>query len=245
MIEIRRQGSIADVIREARDIPSRVLPYAASTALTRVAKAGQKSVIDAMPSVFDRPVPYTLNSTRVVPSTVETLMARVAVREWASGNGTLPEKYLFPAVYGGPRREKRFERAMRYAGLLRAGEYAVLGSEAPLDASGNLQRGEMQRILTYTRSAIDRYQRASGSKRSRAGARRAQLFGGRVGVGNGPRGVWRREGRSVHPILVFVRQVPQYRRRLDFEGIVQRTAESEFEREFRTAADSITARRKG
>lgn len=240
MLSIQKSGSIAQILREARDVPARVIPYAAATALTRTAKRAQQAIIAEMPQVFDRPTPYTLNSTFVQPASVKTMTARVAVKDWASNNGTLPEDYLLPAVLGGSRKEKRFERNMRYAGLLARGEYAVLGQEAPLDAFGNLRRGEMQRILTATRSSFDPYQNRSNSRRSRKNAKNAPYFAGRV---KRIWGVWRREGRRLRPVLVFVRRTPQYRARLDFDGIAERTTREFFEAEFRAAAEAIVRRR--
>lgn len=240
MLSIQKSGSIAQILREARDVPARVIPYAAATALTRTAKRAQQAIIAEMPQVFDRPTPYTLNSTFVQPASVKTMTARVAVKDWASNNGTLPEDYLLPAVLGGGRKEKRFERNMRYAGLLARGERAVLGQEAPLDAFGNLRRGEMQRILTATRSSFDPAQNRSNSRRSRKHAKNAPYFAGRV---KRTWGVWRREGRRLRPVLVFVRRTPQYRARLDFDGIAERTTREFFEAEFRAAAEAIVRRR--
>lgn len=240
MLSIRKSGSIAQILREARDVPARVIPYAAATALTRTAKRAQQAIIAQMPQVFDRPTPYTLNSTFVQPASVKSMTARVAVKDWASNNGTLPEDYLLPAVLGGGRKEKRFERNMRYAGLLARGERAVLGQEAPLDAFGNLRRGEMQRILTATRSSFDPAQNRSNSRRSRKNAKNAPYFAGRV---KRTWGVWRREGRRLRPVLVFVRRTPQYRARLDFDGIAERTTREFFEAEFRAAAEAIVRRR--
>lgn len=240
MYTITRTGSIADIIAAARDVPARVVPYAASAALTRVAKLGQQALQREMPAVFDRPIAYTLNSIRTVPSTTQTLAARVAVKDAAKNNGTLPENYLFPEVFGGPRKEKRFERAMRYAGLLQGRERAVLGQEAPLDAAGNLKRGEMQRILTATRSAFDPYQNKTGSAKSKKNAKNAPYFAARLGR---TWGIWRRDGADPRPVLIFVTKQPTYRKRLDFEGIVERTARAEFEREFLRSANAIRARR--
>lgn len=240
MLSIQKSGSIAQILREARDVPARVIPYAAATALTRTAKRAQQAIIAEMPQVFDRPTPYTLNSTFVQPASVKTMTARVAVKDWASNNGTLPEDYLLPAVLGGGRKEKRFERNMRYAGLLARGERAVLGQEAPLDAFGNLRRGEMQRILTATHSSFDPAQNRSNSPRSLKNAKKAPYFAGRV---KRTWGVWRREGRRLRPVLVFVRRAPQYRARLDFDGIAERTTREFFEAEFRAAAEAIVRRR--
>lgn len=241
-VALKREGSIAAIIDQVRGVPERVIPYAASTALTRVASQGRAAVLAEMPKVFDRPTPYALRSTRVVASTITTLTARVQVNEDATNNGTPAEKFLFPEVFGGPRNEKRFERTMRYSGVLARGEYAMPGEEAPLDSYGNFRASELQRIFTAIRSSFDPYQNKTTSKRSRKNAKNAPYYAGAV---RGQRGVWKRERRKLRPILIFTSAAPQYRRRLDFEGIVRRTAEANFDQEFTRAADAIVQRRGG
>lgn len=236
MLTLTRSGSMAGVIAQVRSIPGRVIPYAASTALTRVAQAGQQAIIAAMPRVFDRPTPYTLGATRIVPSTVQTLSARVAVKDQARG-GNVPEHYLVPEVFGGSRKEKAFEKALRYAGVLQSGERAILGRRAPVDAFGNLQRSSLAQVLAVTGA------RAGARRASRARlAERRQYFAGTVA---GQRGVWKREGRAVSAMIIFTRKPPQYRARLDFAGIVQPVVEANYEREFLAAADAILQRRAG
>ena len=243
MYTVSRSGqTIASVIAQIRDVPARVVPYAASTALTRVALAGRAGVLAAMPRVFDRPTPYALRSTRVIPSTVQTLAARVQVNDDFTNNGVAAEDFLFPEVFGGPRKEKRYERSLRYSGILRSGERTVLGQAAPLDAYGNLKASEIQRILTAVRGNFDPYQNKTTSRRSRKNAKKAPYFAGAV---RGTRGIWKREGRKTLPILIFITKAPVYRQRLDFEGIVKRTADEQFEAEFNKAAAAIVARRGG
>ena len=72
MLTIRNTtGNNAQVIANSiRDLPARVVPYVASTALTRTARIAAKTDLpDAMRSVFDNPTPVTLNSLFVKPST--------------------------------------------------------------------------------------------------------------------------------------------------------------------------------
>jgi hypothetical protein len=243
MFTISRSGtSIASVIAQIRDVPARVIPYATSTALTRTALAGRAEVLAEMRRVFDRPTPYALNSTRVIPSTVQTLSARVQVNDDFTNNGVAAEDFLFPEVFGGPRKEKRYERSLRYSGILRSGEYTMPGQAAPLDAYGNLRASEIQRILTAVRGNFDPYQNKTSSRRSRKNAKQAPYFAGAV---RGTRGIWKRQGRRALPILIFTTKAPVYRTRLDFEGIVKRVAETQFEAEFYKAADAIVARRGG
>lgn len=242
MYTVTRTGRPIDMATEIRAVVHTAVPKIAAIALTRTVQAAQKSIVAELGRVFEGGATrYTLNSTRIVPATVDNLAARVAVKDQTSSNGTLPEDYLFPQVYGGPRKEKRFERAMRYAGLLQAGERAVLGQGAPVDAFGNLKRGEIQRVLTATRSAFDPYQRKTDSAKSRRNAKKAPYFAARIGR---TWGVWKRIGKEgeIEPILIFVKKQPQYRSRLDFEGIARATAEREFEPTFRRLLRERAAR---
>lgn len=250
-----RRGQIAAMIASVRDVPARVIPYAAATAMTRVAKSLASRELPAeMQRVFSGPTRYTLNSLRIQPATKDTLTASVWVKTDATNNGTRPEDYLLPSVIGGPRKEKRFERAMRYAGLLPSGWRAVPGQGATLDENGNMRRGEMQRILTATRTAFDPYQRKTGSARSKRNAKKAPFFAvapmtGRIEGGEWKQtasritpGVYRREGKSIKPVLIFTKTQPQYRQRLNFVGVSQRYTEANFMAEFDRAAQAILSR---
>ncbi|WP_164964298.1 hypothetical protein [Rubrivivax sp. JA1026] len=227
MLEVRRSGRYAaDIGADLRALVTTEQPKILAQALTFTVQRAQKDIVEEMSSVFEGgATAYTKASTRIEPASVAKLVARVAVKDRTTNNGTLPEDYLFPEVYGGQRKEKRFERAMRYAGLLQGREYAVLGEEAPVDSFGNLKRGEIQRILTATRSAFDPYQRKTDSARSRRNAKNAPYFAARIGR---KWGVWKRDGADPRPILIFVTKRPVYRQRLDFEATARRAAERDF-----------------
>lgn len=244
MITITRTGSIADVIAQARDVPARVIPYAAATALTRTIKAAQAAVVAEMPRVFDRPVRYTLNATRIEPATKDNLSARIAVKH-QPGTGTRPESYLLPEVDGGSRGEKRMERALRYEGVLRRGLRAMPGTAMQLDSAGNISSSSIRSVLQALKAV-----KAASATRGRDGRKlrkgrqlKNDLFVGQPLGGNRPDGIWRREGRRLRPLIVFTR-APQYRRRLDFEGIVAPVVLERFRAEFEAAAASIIARRR-
>lgn len=259
MLTIRNTtGSIADVIASMKDIPARVVPYAASTALTRTAKiAATKDLPDAMRAVFDRPTRYTLNSLFVKPSTKDTLSARVSVKDLTYSSGTVAEDYILPSVLGGGRKEKRFEKALRYSGILPMGWRAITGSGAPLDAFGNLRLGEMQRILSAVKSNVDKWQNKSNSKRSQKNAKNAPYFAVAASRGSFSGGEYREVqssmqpgiykrmgGRKIMPVLIFTSKQPQYRARLDFEGIVLKAANTHFKTEFNRAFQEMRAKGK-
>lgn len=230
MLNITNTGSIADIIREVRGIPTRVVPYAASTALTRTAqRAAKDDLPDEMRRVFDRPTPYALNSLFVEPSTAKTLSARVMVKNTA-GRGVTPENFLLAEVDGGGRREKGFEKALRYSGILRSGERVVPSHELNLDAYGNVPGARIRSIMTKLKST---------------GKKSGSMFAGEIGKKR-IRGIWMRHGsgraRSVTPLFIFTETEPQYRPVFDFAGTVERTVRKDFQDEFSKAVDALMKR---
>lgn len=246
MIEVRHSGaSIADVIASVRGVQSYMVPYATATALTRTAKyAADKELPAEMRSVFGNPVAYTLKSLRVEPATKDKLSARVLVKNTAEG-GVAPENFLSPQVEGGGRKHKRAEAAMRYAGVLRTGQFAMPGKGIELDANGNVKGAEVRTILTALkgiRAASSTRDRKTG-KGLRKGRQLANsLFVGTPRGGSRPDGIWRREGKRLRSLFAFVNKAPVYSRRLDFNGTVQRVALDRFRSEFDKALQAMAAK---
>lgn len=250
-ITATRSGRLDAVVAQMRDIPARVIPFAASTALTRTARDGQRAIVAAMPRVFDNPTRYTLNATRLVPASVDNLVATVAVKDQGTSGGTRPESYLLPEVEGGPRREKRFERALRYAGVLGRGQYVLPGGNARLDASGNVSAATSRQVLTALRNI--RAASATGRRLKKGRKLANDLFVGTPQNGRGaggrkrpgaPEGIYRREGQRLRVLFVFANQAPKYGRRLDFDGTVAAVARERFAAEFERAATAILNRRR-
>jgi hypothetical protein len=241
MISITQSGQINSLIAQMRDLPARVVPLATAKALTFTAQAAQKDIIAAMRTAFDRPTAYTLNATRVVPATQETLSARVAVKDVSNTGGNLPENYLFPGVYAGPRKLKRFEKALRYAGALTSGQAAITSVSAARDAFGNLKRAELNAVLSMVDTAV------AASKGKTTGKRRktSATAGGYFVAGLSKKastlqpGIYKRQSsgasRWLRPVLIFTDKTPTYRTRLDFEAIAKTAAQREMPAAFARA----------
>ena len=245
MFTIRSSGSIAQMIAEVKGIPARVIPYAASTALTRCAQRAQKVDLPAeMRRVFNNPTPYAINSLFVQPSTKDTLSARVMVKNTA-GRGVVPENFLFPEVAGGGRKNKGFETWLRYSGFIGSGDHAIPVKDSHLlDAYGNVSgpvtRGLMSALLDSKGGATTYKLNAKGKKvidkRGRAGGLIFAISKGKN------RGLFEKKGDVVRKIFHFTSKAPVYRQRLDFTAVVQKTAEDNFKNEFNTAATAILGR---
>ena len=232
------QGSMADVIRSVRDIPARVIPYAAATALTRTAKLiASKEMPDAMKKSFDRPTAWALNSLAIQPATRENLSAGIFVKNTAGGRAIAGERFLLPGVEGGQRNEKRFERALRYAGLLEGGYRVMPGRQIELDSFGNIPSPLIRSVVAWSKAGGGR--KAKRTKQSAAVNPRGYFLFGKPG---GVQGVAQRSGQIVMPVLIFTKTQPQYRKRLDFDTVSRRASEVHFPREFARAAAEIAAR---
>jgi hypothetical protein len=211
------------------DSAGRQLPFVTAVALTNAMKDARTAEISEMQRVFDRPTRYTLNSIQVVPATKAKLVAELRFKEFG---GTPADKYLGPEVRGGPRAPKGFERALRAAGILWAGEFAVPGPGAKLDAYGNLSGGQITRILSALGASRDASQNTR--RRPRLASRRRNLDYFVLRGARAPAGVYLRVGRRGIPVLFFVR-APTYRPRYPFYEVGRKVVPAAFARHFRAA----------
>lgn len=200
------------------------LPSAMARALNNTASAAKQAVRSRMLEVFDNPNPWTKNAFFVRPATPQNMQAWVATRDFAPG-GTAAYDYLRPEIFGGPRPMKKSEKALR---PIVGDQYWVPGRGAPLDAYGNIQRGEIVRILSRLglmqdplQNMTDRTAKRLARKGLNARGQRSEYFIARE-KGNGrAKGIYKLIGPgNVVPILIFVRQ-PSYRAVLPVEQIVQ------------------------
>lgn len=245
MLTIRRSGpTLAEIAADVRSVPVRMVPYAAATALTRCAQYAQRTELPAeMRRVFSSPVAYTLNSLRIEPATKDTLSARVMVKETGTASGVAQEKFLQPEVEGGVRGHKRMENAMRYLGVMGAAQYAMPGAGLSLDSNGNVKGAEVKTILTALKAIRAVSNGGMGRRHQPKGRKLANdLFVGKPNGGNRPDGIWRREGQRIRALFIFTTDAPDYSRRLDFSGVVQRVALERFRPEFEKAVAAMQSR---
>jgi hypothetical protein len=118
---------------------------AAEIALDKVAKEIKEREVEEMKDVFDKPVPYTLNSLKVTPTRNHQLKATV----WFKEPDRMGQHYLVPQVEGGKRKLKGFERAL-------GNDEYVPGKGAKVNQYGNVSPGQLRQILSVLGKA-ERY----------------------------------------------------------------------------------------
>lgn len=251
MIKIDVRHNMNDLVRRL-DVQAKQVPFATSLAINRTAQLVKEAEVREMERVFDRPKPWTLNSLYLKPSTKQSLVAKVWLKDESAGSGNPASKYLAPQISGGDRGEKKFERALRFLNVLPAGMRAVPGNGADMDAFGNQSQGQIRQILSYFRAAelTSGYSSNTTAKRReklRKGTktqRGMEFFVGRPAGGRLPLGIWQRitqfarhgdSSSKLVPIMIFVTNA-QYRRLYRFKEVADEVIAREFPREFEAAA---------
>jgi hypothetical protein len=233
MLNIDVRLDVSSLALALDDIDNRQVRFATALALSWTARDAQAEIKREIRRVFDRPTPFTLNSTFVRYATRTKLQAEIGIKDFASKSKP-PILWLSPEIYGGGRPFKQLEFLLIRAGLLRSGEFVVPGEGAKLDSYGNMSRGQIQQILAATQTAFDVQQRSTAaSKRRHRIVQR--IFALRERRGKLLPGVYIRNGRGVSPLLLFVR-APHYMVRLAFDRIVQRVVSERFVRQYELAS---------
>lgn len=185
-MKIDIQDSAKAVMDQFRKYPDQ-MAFAVSLGVNTTGQEVKAAIKDAMPRVFDRPTPFTLNALQLTPGTKAQPEATVWFRDHRESTKSVArvENYLTPEVYGGARRLKAFEKALQAAGVMPAGTIAVIPN-APswgirIDQYGNLAHGLIGQLLSYFGAA----QRTAGytanstaetrAKRARRGRKDGKL----------------------------------------------------------------------
>lgn len=211
--------------------------------LTRIGARIKDAAALEMRSVFDRPTPYTMRALQLKSAEKTHAVPRAFVGFKDKSGSFIPNgadagaimagraHYLRPQVFGGSRPLKELESRLRRAGAMGAGQYALPGWGAKLDAYGNMSGGEITQVIAYMGGFGD-----VGGDRNTTAAGKAKLRGKGIEYfalkarrgGLGP-GIYRRLGRGgqarIQQVLKFIDRTPQYRQRFDFFGVADRTAE--------------------
>lgn len=224
------EAKIEKIMKMLQDHPN-LMKKAITFALDDTAQKMKEAQVEEMKRVFDNPRPYTLNAVFVKKARGEqSLNAGIAFREFGV-KGTPAYKYLMPHIVGGPRRDKRHERALKAKGILPAGSQTAQGTNYPKDQYGDITGGAYTRML----AELDALPAAPGGKKQfqnkrKDESRRFFLLFPKSNSKSGPFrpiGVAERNGSEIRLMLRFI-EPPTYTVRYDFEGVAKKTALEEF-----------------
>lgn len=197
----------------------RQIPFVTALALTRTAKAVEKSTRDKMASYIDRPTGRTFRALYTKPATKTDLTAAVLFKGYGDQFSSEAGQYLKPLTEGGTRPEKAFERKLKIAGILGANQYVAPASDYPLDQYGNIPASRYNQILSYLKAA-EPYA-GFNANRTKASVKRNQkmrqffavngLNERTITQSNMPKGIYERLGHNrIRMVVAFIAR-PQYR----------------------------------
>lgn len=239
MIKISIKSDIEKALKRLDDVQKKQVPFATAVALTRVGQLVKDAEYAEMKKVFDRPTRFTLNSLCLKRATKAKPQATVWLRDWAP-KGTPANKYLWPQIYAGKRALKGYERLLNARGILPDGYYAIPSRKARKDAYGNINKGLLNQILSYSGAQRDTAQNTKQGQKRQTKARFIVLDE-RDGK---PGGIWAiTADQRLYPVLIFVK-APTYEQRLDFYRVADQVYRKHMAAEFdRALAEALRTAR--
>jgi len=226
-MQLSIKSDLNSLTKKLTNLEKKQIPFATAKALTETGKLIKKAEIEEMKSVFDRPTKFTLNSLFLKRATKKNQEVTVWLKDWAH-KGTPASKYLTPQISGGGRKLKGFEVLLNKRGILPNGYYTVPGKRAKLDRFGNISKGQLNQILSYTRSQRDNAQNTKSETGRRSTKAKFIVFEPRDGM---PGGLWSMKYKGLQPVLIFVKR-PKFRKRLKYHKVAKRVRDKHFNKEF-------------
>lgn len=177
----------AEALRVLHGLSGRQMAVASAKALNDVGFEVRRAMQDEMRAVFKDPTDYILRSPRVKMATPDRLSVTIEPA-YMGGKGVDPQKILNAQAWGGRRRDKRSEVALRRAGILPNG-YQTAIPERPFpgsdDGRGNLKGSFLVQLISYFRAFGEQGYRANMTDKRKASLHRgsAKVAGRRYFLG--------------------------------------------------------------
>jgi hypothetical protein len=197
--------------------------YATARALTATAREVQRRIPAALEKDLDRPNQFTKSGTFVIPARKDKLQATVAFKDKQA-------KYMRLQIEGGSRTPGA--RGLKLPG------------DVTLDQHGNIPRGTIAKMIQAAKAG--KYGKAVRTRlginaSGKAPSNLALFYGKPKNFPDLPVGIWRTDGRTLTPVIVFPTNKPaRYRPRFKFKELVERTVAEVWPHEFDKAfADAM------
>ena len=221
-VPIRVTLDIRGVARALDAVAAKQVPFAASRALNDVTRAARDEVTSDLPSIFDRPVAFTLSAIASSTATKSNLTGSVFVKP-------LQAKYLLPEEIGGLRLPVNNTRKTARA--------LIVPSKIELDAFGNIPFGAIKSIVQQADAGraltVKQLKRKKFYDRTRAKRDQGVFYmAGHGPGGKGPGGFFRRlPGRKLLRLISFEPNT-SYRPIFNFRARVEKIVTAGFEAAF-------------
>lgn len=215
-------------------------------AVNDTARETHAKIIRDMPQFVDRPKQITLKSLYVKFASGNRLDAFIEFKAYA-GKKIFSKHWLSSMVFGGDRRDKGLEKALRHFNMLPAGYMAVPTKDVRTDGYGNVPGGYVTAIISFLRIDMSSTQnRPRGKLNARQWRtqirRQKRFFVVRVGEKNNlSPGIYEYRssngGRAIRKVFNFLPVT--YKQTFPFFDIASKFARSRLVQRFNDRFDSI------
>lgn len=144
-IEISVRADVKKLERSLSDFAYKQLPFATAQGLTATGRVVQGAEKHALPSIFDRPTPFTSNSIGVIPARKDNLQAEVFVKD-------ITAAYLAPYEFGGKNKG------------LGNRDVFLRPANVALNQYGNLARNKVAQLKAKTNVFVGKVKGKSGEE---------------------------------------------------------------------------------
>lgn len=245
-LKIDVKGDIAKDLAPVWQLDPDNFPYIASLAINRTARNILNEENKQSSSVFDRPTSSTKRASFMKVATKDRLEAEVRLKDDRGKGGIAPEKYLQAEVYGGERKNKRYEVVLERAGILPSGMQTVPAKGFPLDQYGNLPASYVVAMLSGLKAFQEVGFTANRRGKGRGKYADTKFFYVNHTMNNHstlPMGIYERVGQGQRGVLMFVRKA-RYQTRLPYFDIADRVIRATFNVELKAAIEYAMAKAK-
>lgn len=212
------EAKLNRLIKDLEQHPS-IMRKAIAFALDDTAEGLRQEEVMEMEYVFQSPRSYTLNALYAVKARgqISGDGFSTAGLAWKEFGGSIPAyKYIYPNVFGGPRRMKRHEKALEGRGILKDGSMTAQGRRYPKDESGDITGGQYTRML----AELDALPGTPGGKKPQQKKRQSasRFFLYTPKGAQFPVGIAEPNGNGIRIMLRFIKP-PSYKKIFDYYGV--------------------------
>ncbi len=205
------------------------IPSAIRNTLNDLAFDTRMRMVREIQKIFDKPTPIVQRLPRVERASKQKLEANLYLAEFSGGqtNRKAASRAIVPHMTGQPntRLKKGLEYRLMKQGRITAGEWMMPSKFVPLDSYGNVSGPETSRMLAdigaYDQYAGDAANTKIAKLAKRGGAGR-YIWVRRKGLTkSGARGIYKKVGTKLVPMMIVVSKTPTYAKRFRWEEVAK------------------------
>jgi hypothetical protein len=229
-MQITATVDMRNLERRLSVLRTKEIPSAIRNTLNDMAFDLRGRMVQEIKKIFDRPTPIVQRLPMVKKGDNKTFKTELYLTDFAGGNtnrrsasyALIPHMTWQPNIRG----RKGLELRLQRQGRIGANEWMMPAVGAKLDSYGNVSGSEISRMLAdigaYNQYAGDAANTKLATLAKRKAAGRYIWLGAGHALQHGrTRGIYKKIGRQIVPVMVVVKKAPRYAKRLKWNEVAK------------------------